>query len=130
MQLTGKKNFLLSRGVIGAIAVIVASAAYLKGYTDVESADIKGLMSGAIAVIGGIGLMFKRFRQTVRGLDWKAAALAGVTAIAGVYVAVTGDKESADAFVSNMNGVIITLGALLSAFGIDVAEKKVGVSGG
>jgi len=126
MILTGKKSFLLSKGVIGAIAVIVASAAYLKGYTDVQSGDIKGLATGVIAVIGGLGLMVKRFRQTVRGLDWKAMVLSGVTALAGLYVAVTGDKESADVFVSNMNGVIITLGALLSAFGIDVAEKRVG----
>jgi hypothetical protein len=124
--LTGKKPAWLSKGIIGAVAVIIASGAYMAGYTDVKSDDISMLVGAGIAAVGGAGLMYKRFKQTMKGLDWKATALAAVTAASGLYVAVTGDQDAADAFVKNMEGVIITLGALLSAFGIDVAEKKVG----
>jgi hypothetical protein len=124
--LTGKKPAWLSKGIIGAVAVIIASGAYVAGYTDVKSDDISMLVGAGIAAIGGAGLMYKRFKQTMKGLDWKATALAAVTAASGLYVAVTGDQDAADAFVKNMEGVIITLGALLSAFGIDVAEKRVG----
>ena len=128
--LSGKKPAWLSKGIIGAVAVIIASGAYVAGYTEVKSDDISTLVTAGIAAIGGAGLMFKRFRQTLSGLDWKATALAGITAAAGVYVAFTGDQAGADSFVQNMEGVVITIGALLSAFGIDVANKKVEIGNG
>ena len=125
-MLKGKKSAVMSKGIIGAVAVIIASAAFMYGYKDVASADIKTLVATGTAVITGMGLMYKRFSQTIRGLDLQSIALTGVTALAGVYVAVTGDNEGASMFSTQMNGFIISAGALLSAFGIEVATKKVG----
>ena len=124
-MLKGIKSPLLSKGIIGAVAVIIASAAAMFGYSTVESKDITEIVTAGAGVIGGAGLMWKRFSQSIRGLDVTGIALAVVSVVSGAYIAIMGDNEGGNAFVSSMNGFVISLGAHLSAFGIEVAKKRI-----
>lgn len=124
-MLFGTKSPLKSKGIIGAVAVIIASAAAMFGYSEVQGEDIKAIIASGTALVAGVGLMYKRFTQAVKGLDVQAGALALISVISGIYVTLTGDNEGGSIFVTSANGVIISFGAILSAFGIDVATKKI-----
>lgn len=119
-----KKKFWQSKAFWGAFVTIVASALGFLG-VDIESADVMTVVGSATPIVAGVVLMWKRLKQSVKGLD-AVSLLTTAASIIGVgYIMITKDSEGANDVNNMLTEAITAISTILAAFGIHVASKKI-----
>ena len=122
--LKGTKSIFASKGIIGAILMVLLPILAYFGY-DINKEDVTSLIALVPAVIGGIVLAWKRLKMTVNKFDYTTWTIAIISAIGAVYVAITGDSETVDNLVPQLLAIFTAISSILSAFGIHVAKKEI-----
>ncbi len=124
-KLKGSKSPFSSKGIIGAILMVIIPILGYFGY-DIAKDDVTTLIGFVPAIIGGIVLGWKRFTMEVNKMDVSAWLIAIVSAIGAIYTIFTGDADLVKDLAPKLVAVFTALSSILAAFGIHVAKEKVG----
>lgn len=124
--LKGAKPIFASKGVIGAILMVLLPILAYFGY-DVNKEDVQSLIGLVPAILGGLVLGWKRIKMTVNQFSLTSWVIAGISAIGAVYTVLTGDTQAPKELGEQLLAAFTAISSILAAFGIHVADKEIKV---
>lgn len=117
------KNFLKSKGIVGALITMAVMLLGYAGYDIKEPTDV--LIQVGTPIVAALILMYKRITTAFKGLDTSGWITAIIGVIAAFYSSVTGDDQTVHDTLPLIFQFVAAAGTILSAFGIHVATERV-----